>query len=283
MNFESVNRKKGRHSGVKIRLIIFGTLAVLLVLFTFFSEQLTPYDPYLQDLGNAKLPPCSAHPLGTDRYGRDMLSRIIAGSRNSIFSAILLVAIITAAGTTVGILCGWNGGMLDIVLMRISDIFLAFPGLVLALAVAAFLGSGLRNAIIALTVVSWPKYARLARSSTLSIKGSVWMRAAKMSGSGTGKLILKHLMPNIIGSVLITAMLDIGTMMMELAALSFLGLGAKAPAAEWGSMMSDSRSMMSTLPWITVSPGIAIFLSVMVFNLLGDAIRDYMDPKNRRR
>ena len=109
------------------------------------------------------------------------------------------------------------------------------------------------------------------------------MRAAKMSGSGTGKLILKHLMPNIIGSVLITAMLDIGTMMMELAALSFLGLGAKAPAAEWGSMMSDSRSMMSTLPWITVSPGIAIFLSVMVFNLLGDAIRDYMDPKNRRR
>ncbi len=269
-------------SGVKTRLAVFGALALLLIVCSFFSAYLTPYDPYLQNLDIAKQPPTRAHPLGTDRYGRDMLSRVIAGSRASIFSTLLLVAVITALGTAVGVTCGWVGGLTDTVLMRISDVFLAFPGLVFALAVAGALGGGLQNAIIALAAISWPKYARIARSQTLSQKESQWMKAVRLSGSGTGKIIWGHILPNILGPILVTSMLDMGTMMMELAALSFLGLGAKPPIPEWGSMMSDTRSLMTTSPWITFSPGIAIFLSVMIFNLLGDTIRDYADPKSRR-
>lgn len=269
-------------SGVKTRLAVFGALALLLIVCSFFSEYLTPYDPYLQNLDIAKQPPTRAHPLGTDRYGRDMLSRVIAGSRASIFSTLLLVAVITGLGTAVGVTCGWVGGLTDTVLMRISDVFLAFPGLVFALAVAGSLGGGLQNAIIALAAISWPKYARIARSQTLSQKESQWMKAVRLSGSGTGKIIWGHILPNILGPILVTSMLDIGTMMMELAALSFLGLGAKPPIPEWGSMMSDTRSLMTTSPWITFSPGIAIFLSVMIFNLLGDTLRDYADPKSRR-
>lgn len=269
-------------SGVKTRLAVFGALALLLIICSFFSAYLTPYDPYLQNLDIAKQPPTRAHPLGTDRYGRDMLSRVIAGSRASIFSTLLLVAVITGLGTAVGVTCGWVGGLTDTVLMRISDVFLAFPGLVFALAVAGSLGGGLQNAIIALAAISWPKYARIARSQILSQKESQWMKAVRLSGSGTGKIILKHILPNILGPILVTSMLDIGTMMMELAALSFLGLGAKPPIPEWGSMMSDTRSLMTTSPWITFSPGIAIFLSVMIFNLLGDTLRDYADPKSRR-
>ena len=269
-------------SGVKTRLAVFGALALLLIVCSFFSAYLTPYDPYLQNLDIAKQPPTRAHPLGTDRYGRDMLSRVIAGSRASIFSTLLLVAVITGLGTAVGVTCGWVGGLTDTVLMRISDVFLAFPGLVFALAVAGSLGGGLQNAIIALAAISWPKYARIARSQTLSQKESQWMKAVRLSGSGTGKIILGHILPNILGPILVTSMLDIGTMMMELAALSFLGLGAKPPIPEWGSMMSDTRSLMTTSPWITFSPGIAIFISVMIFNLLGDTLRDYADPKSRR-
>ena len=282
MSEVTVRKQKLRKSTVKMRLIFFGTLAVLLVVCSFFSAYLTPYDPYLQDLSIAKQAPSAQHLLGTDRYGRDMLSRVIAGSRASIFSTLLLVAIITALGTAVGVTCGWTGGWVDTVLMRISDVFLAFPGLVFALAVAGSLGGGLQNAIIALAAISWPKYARIARSQTLSQKETQWMKAVRLSGSGTGKIILKHILPNILGPILVTSMLDIGTMMMELAALSFLGLGAKPPIPEWGSMMSDTRSLMTTSPWITFSPGIAIFLAVMIFNLLGDTIRDYADPKSRR-
>ena len=267
---------------MKTRLIVFAALAMLLIVCSFFSEYLTPYDPYLQNLDIAKQPPSKAHPLGTDRYGRDMLSRVIAGSRASIFSTLLLVAVVTVLGTAVGVTCGWAGGMTDTVLMRISDVFLAFPGLVFALAVAGSLGGGLQNAIIALAAISWPKYARIARSQTLSQKESQWMKAVRLSGSSTGKIVFKHILPNILGPILVTAVLDIGTMMMELAALSFLGLGAKPPIPEWGSMMSDTRSLMTTSPWIPFSPGIAIFLSVMIFNFLGDTIRDYADPKSRR-
>ena len=273
---------KSRNNGVRARLLIFGVLAATLILCSFFSEHLTPYDPYLQDLTIAKQAPSAEHLLGTDRYGRDMLSRVIAGSRASIFSTLLLVAVTAILGTAVGVLCGWVGGMTDTVLMRVSDVFLAFPGLVFALAVAGTLGGGLQNAMIALAAISWPKYARIARSQTLSQKETQWMKAVRLSGSGTGKIILKHILPNILGPILVTSVLDIGTMMMELAALSFLGLGAKPPIPEWGSMMSDTRSLMTTSPWITFSPGIAIFISVMIFNLLGDTIRDYADPKSRR-
>ena len=236
---------------LKTRLILFGMLALLLVIGSCFSEAFCPYDPYLQDLSNAKAAPSAAHLLGTDRYGRDMLSRVITGSKTSIYSTLLLVGFITVFGTIIGIVCAWNGRWLDTLLMRISDMFLAFPGLVFALAVAAVLGGGVQNAIIALAVISWPKYARVARSQTLAQKETVYIRAAKLAGCSTGKLIFKHILPNIFGPILVTAMLDIGTMMMELAGLSFLGLGAKPPIAEWGSMMSDTRNLLTTHPWVT--------------------------------
>ena len=270
-------------NNVRTRLILFGALAALLVLCALFSEYLTPYDPYVQDLSNAKAAPSMEHIFGTDRYGRDMLSRVIVGSRTSIFSTLLLVAIITAIGTAVGVFCGWHGKRIDTVLMRISDMFLAFPGLVFALAVAGVLGGGLHNAIFALAAISWPKYARIARSQTLAQKETPYLRAARLSGSGTVKMLAKHVLPNIIGPILVTSMLDIGTMMMELAGLSFLGLGAKPPIAEWGSMMSENRALFTTVPWITLAPGLAIFISVMIFNLLGDTVRDYADPRTRGR
>ena len=277
----SVQMMKIQNNSVKMRLVIFGTLALILLLCSVFSEYLTPYDPYLQDLSNAKAAPSALHLLGTDRYGRDMFSRVIVGGSTSIYSTLLLVAVVTCTGTVIGVFCGWHGKWIDTVLMRISDMFLAFPGLVFALAVAGVLGGGLQNAIIALAAISWPKYARIARSQTLVQKEMTYMKAAILSGSGTVKLFIKHILPNIIGPVLVTSMLDIGTMMMELAGLSFLGLGAKPPTAEWGSMMSDTRSLLTTAPWITLAPGFAIFISVMIFNLLGDTVRDYVDPKSR--
>ena len=258
-------------------------LTALLLFVAAFAKYLCPYDPYVQDLALAQKPPGPEHLLGTDRYGRDMLSRVIIGSTTSIYATLLLVAAITVVGTAIGIFCGWKGGKADTVLMRISDLFLAFPGLVFALAVAGVLGGGIQNAIIALAVISWPKFARLARGLTLTQKDSAYLMAAKLSGNSTGKLLFKHILPNIAGPILVTSVLDIGTMMMELAGLSFLGLGVKPPMAEWGSMINDGRSMLQISPWMVLAPGMAIFITVMIFNLLGDTIRDYMDPKERNR
>ena len=270
----TVRTQKIKKNHTKAKLIFFLTLAIILLLIAIFSKYLCPYDPYVQDLLQAKKPPSFAHPFGTDRYGRDLLSRVIAGSTISIFSTLILVAVVTVTGTVIGIICGWKGGKTDTILMRISDVFLAFPGLVFALAVAGVLGGGIQNAIIALAAISWPKFARLARSLTMAQKDAPYIMAAKLSGSSTAKIIIRHLLPNMAGSILVTAVLDIGTMMMELAGLSFLGLGVKPPMAEWGSMINDGRSMLQICPWMVLAPGIAIFITVMIFNLLGDTVRD---------
>ena len=263
----------------KMRIIIFSALAVLLILLALFAPYLCPYDPDQQNLNAALQSPGAEHLLGTDRYGRDMLSRVIMGAQVSIFATLSLVAIISLIGTAVGICCGYRGGRLDELLMRLSDICLAFPGLVFALAVAAVLNGGVQNAVLALAAISWPKYARLARSRTLALSQQDFIFAAKMAGSSPLQIIYRHILPHISGTMLVTAVLDIGTMMMEIAALSFLGLGAKPPTAEWGSMMSVGRSMLQTYPWVVFSPGIAIFITVTIFNLWGDALRDYLDPK----
>lgn len=279
----SIRRKKIVKNYTKQKLLLFGGLALLVILMAMFAPYLTPYDPYEQDLGNALLPPGGAHLLGTDRYGRDMLSRVIMGSRSTIFSALLLVIVITVIGSTVGIICGYHGGKLDSFLMRLSDIFLAFPGMVFAIAVASVMSGGILNAVVALACISWPKYARIARSQVLAVKSMPYMEAAKLSGSGTFKMIGKHILPNIAGPIVVTAVLDIGTMIMEIAGLSFLGLGATPPTAEWGSMMSNGRSMLQTSPWVILAPGVAIFLTVMIFNLAGDTVRDILDPRQRKR
>lgn len=276
----TVRVQKVKRNRIRMKLFLFAALAATLLLITIFAKDICPYDPYAQDLSQAMQPPSAAHPMGTDTYGRDMLSRVLIGAQTSISSTFALVAIITVFGTIVGIFCGYYGGVVDSVMMRISDICLAFPGLVFAMAVAAILNGGVQNAVIALALISWPKYSRIARSQTLSMKSLPYMQAAQLAGDSTLQMILRHVLPNIVGPILITSMLDIGTMMMEIAGLSFLGLGAQPPVAEWGSMMSSGRSMLQTYPWIVLSPGLAIFVSVVIFNLLGDTIRDYMDPKN---
>ena len=276
----TVRIQKVKKNRIWMKLIVFAGLAAALLLITIFSKYICPYDPYAQDLTQAMQPPSAAHLMGTDTYGRDMLSRVLIGAQTSISSTFALVAIITVFGTVVGIFCGYYGGIVDSVMMRISDVCLAFPGLVFAMAVAAILDGGVRNAVIALALISWPKYSRIARGQTLSIKNLPYMQASQLAGDSVLQMIFRHVLPNIAGPILVTSMLDIGTMMMEIAGLSFLGLGAQPPVAEWGSMMSSGRSMLQTYPWIVLSPGLAIFVSVVIFNLLGDTIRDYMDPKN---
>ena len=270
---------KNNINNSKLKLIIFSSLAIMLIITAIISESIVPYDPYAQNLSVALRAPSPEHIWGTDRYGRDLFSRVIVGSKSTIFSSLLLVAIISIVGTMVGVICGYIGGIIDSFLMRISDMFLAFPGMVFAIAVASVLGGGILNAVIALAAISWPKFARIARSQVLAVKNMPFIDAARMSGSNDLKIIFRHIMPNILGSILVTATLDIGTMIMELAGLSFLGLGAMPPIAEWGSMMSNGRSMIQTSPWVILAPGFAIFISVVIFNLLGDTIRDYMDPK----
>lgn len=276
----TIREQKAHKDYTKIKLTVLLILLGILLLAAAFAPHVSPFDPYEQDLGSALQGPSDAHIFGTDRYGRDMLSRVIMGSQTTIFSALLLVCIITVVGTVIGIFCGYHGGKLDAVLMRISDIFLAFPGMVFAIAVAGVLSGGLSNAVVALACISWPKFARLARSQVMTVKDAPYIAAAKLAGSGTIKIMIKHILPNIAGAIIVTAVLDIGTMIMELAGLSFLGLGATPPTAEWGSMMSNGRSMLQTCPWVVLAPGFAIFITVVLFNLLGDTVRDVLDPRN---
>lgn len=278
----TVRVQKGKRNHIKIRLYVFAALVIALLLTALFSYSLAPYDPNAQNLAEALQAPSARHIMGTDRHGRDMFSRVLVGGQTSIFATLALVAMISVFGTVVGTLCGFYGGRLDSIVMRISDVCLAFPGLVFAMAVAALLSGGISSAVIALAVVSWPKYARVARSQTLAIQQQPFVSAARLAGNSSVQTILRHILPNILGPILVTAMLDIGTMMMELAGLSFLGLGAQPPTAEWGNMMSSGRSMLQIYPWIVLSPGIGIFISVVLFNLLGDTVRDYLDPRSSR-
>ena len=227
----TVRIQKIKKNTIKGRLIFFLVLVGILLLVTIFAKKIVPYDPYAQDLSKSLLPPSAEHLMGTDRYGRDMFSRVIVGAQVSIFATLVLVGVISVFGTIVGTLCGYYGGAVDSIVMRISDVCLAFPGLVFALAIAALLGGGVSNAVVALAVISWPKYARVARSQTLALKSQPFILAARLSGSTSLQMILRHILPNILGPILVTAMLDIGTMMMELAGLSFLGLGAQPPTA----------------------------------------------------
>ena len=266
-----------------LKLGFFLALVAGLLFIACFGQYIVPYDPYAQDLNNALQAPSGSHLLGTDRYGRDLLTRIIVGAQTTIFSALALVAGITIIGTIVGIICGYVGGWIDSLLMRISDIFLAFPEMVFAIAIAGVLNGGIWSAAIAVGLIAWPRYARVARSQVLSMKNHQYMNAAKLTGTPWYKMIVKHIMPNIMGPIIVTAALDIGAMIMNLAGLSYLGLGVVPPTPEWGSMMSEGRSMLQTSPWIVLAPGLAIFITVVIFNLLGDTVRDILYPKQKRR
>ncbi len=263
------------------KLLPYLILAGSLIFVAIFAEFLTPFDPYVQDLEGALTPPNSVNLLGTDRYGRDVLSRVIMGSQTTLCAALLLLLTISVVGSLIGAICGFSGGKLDTILMRISDIFLAFPQMVFAVAAAGALGGGLFNAALALAVIGWTKYARISRGLALTIRNLPYIDAAKMAGTTSAGILFCHVLPNIAGPILVTAALDIGTIIMELAGLSFLGLGAQPPTAEWGAMMNNGRSMLQTASWVILAPGFAIFLTVAIFNLLGDKLRDVLDTKNK--
>lgn len=256
------------------------TLAGAIILIAVFASWLTPFDPYEQDLSRALMAPNEINWLGTDRYGRDVLSRVIVGSQTTLCASLLLLLTIVTVGSAIGSIAGLAGGRLDVFLMRMSDVFLAFPQMVFAIAAAGALGGGLFNAALALALIGWTKYARIARGLVLTVRSMPYIASARMSGASTTAILIDHVLPNIAGPILVTAALDLGTIIMELAGLSFLGLGAMPPTAEWGAMMNNGRSMLQTAPWMILSPGAAIFLTVAAFNLLGDKLRDVLDPKN---
>ena len=261
--------------------MIFAILALLIILASICAPLLCQgVDPTDGDLSQAIMAPSAEHPFGTDKMGRDIYARVIYGSRTSLSSTLTLVAVIFVVGTFLGILAGYFGGWVDAVIMRIADMMIAFPGLVLAIAVAGMLGASTKNAIIAISVVSWPKYARLARSLVMKIRHTDFVAAAIVTGSKTPYMLWKYMLPNTITTLVITAATDIGSMMMELAALSFLGFGAQPPTPEWGSMLNEGRNFMQSAPWMMIYPGLAIFITVVVFNMLGDNLRDILDARN---
>lgn len=260
---------------------LFALLALLIILGAVFAPVITggisPTDAVLRDALQA---PSAKHICGTDKLGRDVFARVIYGARTSLTATFAVVAIIFALGSVLGVLAGYFGGWVDTIIMRVADMMVSFPGMVFAIAIAGILGASVKNAVIAVALVSWTKYARLARSLVLKIRNRDFVSAAIVTGSKTPYILRKYMLPNVIPTLVITAATDIGGMMLELAGLSFLGFGAKAPTPEWGLMLNEGRQFISNAPWMMFYPGLAIFVVVVVFNLLGDALRDVLDPRD---
>ncbi|UWQ15398.1 ABC transporter permease [Aliiroseovarius sp. M344] len=255
-------------------------ILVLLVVIAFAAPLLAPHDPFAQDLGN-RLAPLGAdgHIFGTDSLGRDILSRLIYGARITLYIVALVALIAPVAGLLVGTISGYVGGWTDTVLMRITDIFLAFPRLVLALAFVAALGAGIENAVLAISLTAWPPYARIARAETLTIRSSDYISAIKLQGAGALRIITKHIWPLCISSLIVRVTLDMAGIILAAAGLGFLGLGAQPPSPEWGAMISEGRRFILDHWWVATMPGLAIFTVSLGFNLLGDGLRDVLDPK----
>lgn len=262
-------------------MAMFGLMILIaLVLIAAFASVISPYDPFVQELGNRLQPPgVEGHILGTDSLGRDLLSRIIYGSRITLYIVTLVAIIAPLIGLFVGTVAGYAGGVLDVVLMRITDIFLAFPRLVLALAFVAALGAGIENAVLAISLTAWPPYARIARAETLTIRNSDYIHAVRLQGAGALRIITKHIWPLCISSLIIRVTLDMAGIILAAAGLGFLGLGAQPPSPEWGAMVSDGRKFILDHWWVATIPGLAIFIVSLAFNLLGDGLRDVLDPK----
>lgn len=264
-----------RNDYKKWKMYIFLGLSILLIAVSIMAPVLAPHNPAQTDMLMIRVAPNAVYPLGTDHLGRCVLSRVLYGARTSIFSALLLVVLSFFIGSFVGLISGYYGGKLDDVIMRIVDVLLAFPQMVLAVAVAGILGGSLMNAMLATGITSWTSYARLARSHTMSLKNEAFISAAKLNRCSDYCILKEHIFPNISGSLIINASNQIGFTMMSIAGLSFLGLGVTPPATEWGSMINEARSYMQLAPWVVFAPSIAILITIMVFNYLGDSIRDY--------
>jgi peptide/nickel transport system permease protein len=263
-------------------LTLIGLLVVILIIvLAIFAPWIAPKDPLQVNIGQKLLPPSSEHWFGTDEVGRDILSRIIYGTRISLKIGLLVVLIAFPIGTILGAVAGYMGGIVDQTIMRITDIFLSFPGIILAMSIAAALGPSIENVLLALAITWWPWYTRIVRSSVLSIKNSEFVESARALGANPIRILFKEIIPNSIAPASIQASLDLGFVILAAAGLSFIGLGAQPPSPEWGAMLSSSREILRDAWWAATFPGMAILLTVLGFNLLGDGLRDLLDPKNR--
>ena len=256
-------------------------LVLALVLAAALAPWIAPHDPIAQDLGNRLLPPGTpGHWLGTDDFGRDILSRILHGARITLQIVALVALTAPVLGLLVGTVAGYFGGWVDAVLMRVTDIFLAFPRLILALALVAVLGPGVGNAVLAIALTAWPPYARVARAETLTVRGSDYIAAVRLQGAAAPRIIWGHVVPMCVPSVIIRVTLDMAGVILIAAGLGFLGLGAQPPLPEWGLMISSGRKFLFEQWWVATMPGLAIFLVSLGFNLLGDGLRDVLDPRS---
>jgi peptide/nickel transport system permease protein len=266
-----------RRGSVQIGLgFVLGFLAL-----TILAPMISPYDPTDQDLSNALSSPSLEHLFGADQYGRDVFSRVLYGTRDALLAIIVADGIALGAGGLLGLIAGFIGGVADAVIMRIVDVLLAFPYLLLALIIVAALGASLTNALIAIGIVYTPQYARMMRGQVLAVRSADYVRAARALGSSRARLMLRHVLPNCFTPVLVLATLQAGSVVVETAGLAFLGLGAQPPAADWGAMLSDGHDYFLSAWWIATFPGLEIFVVVLGFNLIGDALRDYADPRRR--
>ncbi len=270
----SLSQNKGALVGLAI--------IVLLVLVAIFGPLIEPYDPNETDMSVSFKPPSAEHWFGTDQLGRDLFSRIIDGTRISLTVGLAAVAMSLAVGTLFGAIAGYRGGKTDTVIMRVMDMMLAIPSILLAIAFMAALGKGLDKAVIAIGLVSIPEYARIVRGCILSVKENDYIQAARVVGNKSGRVVFRHIMPNILSSIVVRATLGISTAVLETSALGFLGLGVQPPFAEWGDMLGRARGFIFSAPYTLIFPGIAITITVLAFNLLGDGLRDALDPKSRK-
>ena len=256
-------------------------MAFCVVIIALISPWISPYDPISQDMDVQHAPPSWAHPFGTDSYGRDQLSRTLWGSRVSLTVGILSVLLAMAAGIPLGMIGGYKGGRIDNLVLRFIDIFMSFPIVILGLLVLAVMGPGLIKIVIAIGVALTPRIARLARGSTLSIKGKEYIEAARAVGQKEGRIMMIHVLPNIFGEILVMGTLWVATAIIVEASLSFIGLGVRPPTPSWGAMIRDGLDQLTNAPWLSIFPGFAIFFSVFSFNLIADGLRDISDPKLR--
>ena len=267
-------RKKKR---ARIKIIIVAALALLLLLCAVFAGVLAPHDPSAPNAAVIRIAPCAEYPLGTDNLGRCVLSRVLYGGRTTIAATFLLVFISFAVGTLIGILCGYYGGIVDKLLMRVADVLLAFPQMVIAIAVAGILNGGMTGAMISMGVTMWVSFARLARSHTFALKNEAYIQAAVFAGKSDLYILLFHIFPNLLAPVLTQALTQIGTMMIGLSGLSFLGLGVIPPTPEWGAMIAEARAYIQIAPWTIMGPAAAVIITIILFNYLGDAVMDYRE------
>jgi len=265
--------------GNMLNLLPLLILLVVAIFVIFGDALLVTYDPIEMNLMDRLKPPSSAHYFGTDEFGRDVYSRLISGTKISIMAAAFVLTVAVIVGFIMGVSAGMQGGVVDEILMRITDLFMAFPSMILAIAIAATLGASLQNTLIALAVVFWPWYARLVRVQVLSLREREYVIASQSLGATKMRIVFRHLLPNLMPILITQITLDIGYVILSTAGLSFLGLGAQPPTPEWGAMIMNARQFMRESWWYTTFPGLALLLTVLGFNLLGDGLRDYLDPK----